>query len=87
MELGTQAAQRGYNLVISYGGDGTLNQVVNGVMNDKKHKCIVGTIPGGTVNQWAEEVNVPSDPVKAALTLVSSDVRKVDIAQVEITSL
>jgi YegS/Rv2252/BmrU family lipid kinase len=87
MELGTQAAKQNYDLVISYGGDGTLNQVVNGVMNGKKHKSIVGTIPGGTVNQWAEEVSIPSDPVKAALTLVSSDVRKVDIARVEITSL
>ena len=34
-------------------GDGTLNQVVNGVMNGKKQKSIVGVLPGGTVNQWA----------------------------------
>jgi YegS/Rv2252/BmrU family lipid kinase len=87
MELAKQATEQDYDLVISYGGDGTLNQVVNGVLNDKKHKSIVATIPGGTVNQWAEEVSIPSDPVKAALALVSSDVRKVDVAHVEITSL
>jgi YegS/Rv2252/BmrU family lipid kinase len=87
MELATNAARQGYGLVIAYGGDGTLNQVVNGAMNGKKQKSIVGVLPGGTVNQWAAEVGVPQDPVKAALALVSSDVRKVDVARVEVTSL
>ena len=35
MELATKAAEDGYDLVIGYGGDGTLNQVVNGVMNTR----------------------------------------------------
>jgi YegS/Rv2252/BmrU family lipid kinase len=87
MELATDAANQGYDQVIAYGGDGTLNQVVNGLMNGKKHKCIVGTLPGGTVNQWAAEVGIPEDPVKAALALVSSQVRKVDVARVDVTSL
>ena len=87
MELATKAAKKGYDLVIAYGGDGTLNQVVNGVMNDKKHKSIVATLPGGTVNQWAAEVSIPQNPVKAALALVSSKVRDVDVARVDVTSL
>src|SRR5437667_7683206 len=87
MELATNAASQGYDLVIAYGGDGTLNQVVNGLMNGKKHKSIVGTLPGGTVNQWAAEVGIPQDPVKAALALVSSDVRNVDVARIDVTSL
>src|SRR2546421_8766762 len=87
MELATNAAGQGYDLVIAYGGDGTLNQVVNGLMNGRKHKSIVGVLPGGTVNQWAAEVGIPQDPVKAALALVSSNVRKVDVADVNVTSL
>ncbi len=87
MELATNATTQGYDQVIAYGGDGTLNQVVNGLMNGKKHKSIVGTLPGGTVNQWAAEVGIPQDPVKAALALVSSNVRKVDVACVDVTSL
>ena len=87
MELATKAARKGYDLVIAYGGDGTLNQVVNGAMNGKKQKSIVGVLPGGTVNQWAAEVSIPQDPLKAALALVSSDVREVDVARVEVTSL
>jgi YegS/Rv2252/BmrU family lipid kinase len=87
IELAANAASQEYDQVIAYGGDGTLNQVVNGLMNSKKRKSIVGTLPGGTVNQWAAEVGLPQDPVKAALALVSSNVRKVDVAHVDVTSL
>ena len=56
------------------------------VMCMKKDR-IVGVLPGGTVNQWAAEVSIPQDPVKATLALVSSNVRKVDVARVEVTLL
>lgn len=87
MELATTAAKKGYDIVIAYGGDGTLNQVVNGAMNGKSHKSLVGIIPGGTANVWATEVGFPGDPVKAALTLVSSEVRRVDVGRVKVKSL
>jgi len=87
MELATESAEQGYDLVIAYGGDGTLNQVVNGVMNAKGQHSIVGIIPGGTANVWAGEIGIPADPVKAALTLVGSEVRKVDIGHAEVRSL
>ncbi|HVB26266.1 MAG TPA: diacylglycerol kinase family protein [Ktedonobacteraceae bacterium] len=87
MELAAEAAEKGYDLVVGYGGDGTLNQVVNGVMNKKGQHNIVGLIPGGTANVWAGEVGIPGDPVKAALTLVNSDSRKVDVGHVELASL
>ena len=38
MELATRAAKKGYDIVIGYGGDGTLSQVVNGVMSGKPQK-------------------------------------------------
>jgi diacylglycerol kinase family enzyme len=88
MELATEAARKGYDIVIGYGGDGTLNQVVNGMMNGKQKKqSLVGMLPGGTANVWATEVSIPSDPVKAALTLLSSEARKVDVGHVEVTPL
>ena len=40
MELATKAAEDGDDLVIAYGGDGTVNQVVNGVMNVKGQHSI-----------------------------------------------
>jgi len=87
LELATKAAEDRNDLVIAYGGDGTVNQVVNGVMNAKGQRSIVGVIPGGTANVWASEVGVPDDPVKAALTLVESEARRVDVGHVDIEGL
>jgi YegS/Rv2252/BmrU family lipid kinase len=87
MELATKGAEEEYDLVIGYGGDGTLNNVVNGVMNAKGQHCTVAVIPGGTANVWAGEVGVPGDPVKAALSIINSETRRVDVGHVELETL
>ncbi len=87
IKLAAKAAARGYDLIIAHGGDGTLNEVVNGVMQTEGHESIVGLLPGGTANQWAHEIGVPLDPVKAALTLVNSDAREIDIGRIEVQAL
>ncbi|GCF09384.1 diacylglycerol/lipid kinase family protein [Dictyobacter arantiisoli] len=87
MAMAAQAAEEKKNLVIAYGGDGTLNQVVNGVMSVKGKRPTVGLIPGGTANVWAGEVGIPNDPVKAALTLIDSDVRTVDVVRIAIHAI
>jgi YegS/Rv2252/BmrU family lipid kinase len=85
--LARKAAEAGYDLVVGFGGDGTLNQVVNGVMAAKRHGCIVGVIPGGTANVWAHEIGLPEDPVKASLLLINSEGCKVDVGHVDMDSL
>lgn len=87
MKLAREAAEAGYDLVIGFGGDGTLNQVVNGVMAAKRRRCIVGVIPGGTANVWAHEIGMSEDPVKASLLLINSKGRKVDLGHVQVDSL
>lgn len=89
IELANRAAQRGYDLVVAYGGDGTVSQVINGVMHARRkgHESVVGVLPGGTANLWATEMGIPSDPIKAALTLVNSQVRRVDVGHVEVAGL
>jgi YegS/Rv2252/BmrU family lipid kinase len=87
MQLARKAAEAGYDLVIACGGDGTLNQVINGVMAAKRRRSIVGVIPGGTANVWAHEIGIPEDPVKAALLLINSAARKVDLGHVQVDSL
>ena len=89
IELATMAAERDYDLVIAYGGDGTINHVVNGVMGakGKKRRKVIGVIPGGTANQWASETSVPVDPVKAALALLSSNVHAVDLGRLQVQAL
>jgi YegS/Rv2252/BmrU family lipid kinase len=86
-ELARRAAEDGADLVIAYGGDGTLNQVVNGVMN-AGGTSTVGVLPGGTANLWATEMGVPTDdPVKAALTLLDSEARRVDVGHVDVEEI
>jgi len=85
--LAKKAAEAGYDVVIGYGGDGTINQVVNGVVAAKRRRCIVGVIPGGTANVWAHEIGVTEDAVKAALVLIDSQGRKVDLGHVQVDSV
>ncbi|HYX48110.1 MAG TPA: diacylglycerol kinase family protein, partial [Ktedonobacteraceae bacterium] len=87
MELAAKAAQANYDLLIGYGGDGTLNQVLNGVMTTRDHSSIIAVIPGGTANVWAAEMGVPLDPIQAALTLINSKTRKIDIGHIEVERL
>lgn len=86
-KLAKKAAEAGYDLVIGFGGDGTLNQVVNGVMGARRRGCIVGVIPGGTANVWAHEIGIAEDPTKASLLLVNSAECKVDLGHVALDSL
>ena len=88
MELAARAAEAGYDFVVAYGGDGTVNHVVNGVLTFAgRRPATVGVIPGGTANVWAAEVGIPPDPVRAARTLVESDARQVDVGHVGVESL
>ena len=86
-QLAAAGSKAGYDLVIGCGGDGTLNQVVNGVMAAKGSHSVVGVIPGGTANVWAHEIGLPEDPVEACLSLVNSEARAVDLGHVEVESL
>src|SRR5436305_12250233 len=69
MELAARAAKANYDLVIGYGGDGTVNHVLNGVLITGEHSSIIGVILGGTANVWAAEIGRPNEPVPAALAL------------------
>ncbi len=87
LEIGQHAAEEKCGMIVACGGDGTLNQVVNGVLNADS-KSVVGVIPGGTANLWATEISVPTDnAVKAALALLNSETRRVDVGCVTVQDL
>ncbi|HZO71252.1 MAG TPA: diacylglycerol kinase family protein [Ktedonobacteraceae bacterium] len=86
LKLAQKAARDGYDLILSYGGDGTLNAIFNGVMN-AGGKSPVADIPGGTYNVWAGAIGIPDDPVKAALAIVNSQIHKIDLGHMEVQSL
>ena len=63
------AIEKGYRKIITAGGDGTLNEVLNGVFRsgtDKAADITLALIPVGTGNDWARQFGIPSDYNKAA---------------------
>jgi diacylglycerol kinase family enzyme len=67
-ELCTQAARDGYDLVIAFGGDGTVNEAVNGLVGtDTPLTCL----PGGSANVFCRSIGVPDDVVDATEHLLS----------------
>lgn len=67
-----------HDLIVCSGGDGTLNEVISGVM--KLGKGInIGYIPSGTTNDFASSLNLPDKVETAAMTILSGRPRTVDI--------
>ena len=60
--LAADAARRGAPLLFVCGGDGTLNEAVNGLAGSE---TAVAVIPTGTVNLWAREVGLLKKPAEA----------------------
>lgn len=64
--------------VVCSGGDGTLDEVVNAVMNVKPH-LPVGYIPSGSTNDFATSLSLPKNPVEAARDIMVGDIYRCDV--------
>ena len=81
-DLTRQIMERGadYDLIVCTGGDGTLNEAVNGMMALEKRPPL-GYIPGGTVNDVASTLGLSRDPVTAAQDIMHGKSFHMDIGQ------
>ncbi|QBI52680.1 diacylglycerol/lipid kinase family protein [Streptomonospora litoralis] len=66
-ELAQQAAAEGYELVISLGGDGTVNEIVNGLLATPEglQRPSFAALPGGSANVFVRALGLPADPIEA----------------------
>ena len=74
------AAQRGYDMVIAAGGDGTLNEVVSGLARHER-RPVLGILPMGTTNDFARAHGIPRHAMKACDLIVRRFARPVDVGQ------
>ncbi len=79
--LATQAIAAGYDTIIAAGGDGTLNEVLNGIGDapDGFQRVRLGVLPLGTVNVFARELGLPTQPEKAWQILRRGRERRIDL--------
>lgn len=82
-QLAADAAQRGCPLVVAVGGDGTVNEVVNGLLSVGAHSTAIGVIPSGSGNDFSFSLGLPADPQAAAQRLFQGRPRTVDVGHVQ----
>jgi diacylglycerol kinase (ATP) len=77
--LAVEARAQGVEVVVACGGDGTLNEVLNGLARTPQRiedlRPAVALIPAGTANVWSHEAGIPADPA-AALALLEEGMRR-----------
>jgi diacylglycerol kinase family enzyme len=77
------AARRGFDVVIGYGGDGTLNEVATGIAGTD---AALGVLPGGSTNVFARTIGMPNDPIAAvallAAGIANGDIRPIGLGRV-----
>jgi YegS/Rv2252/BmrU family lipid kinase len=69
-----------FDLVVCSGGDGTLNEVVSGVMA-LENKPVIGYIPSGSTNDFGKSVGLDSDMVKSADIAVNGSIMTLDVGE------
>jgi diacylglycerol kinase (ATP) len=82
-ELAKSAVNEGFELVVAVGGDGTLNEVVNGIGDAENgfERCRFGAIPLGTVNVFALELGIPFALKDAWEAIRRGKERRIDLPQ------
>jgi YegS/Rv2252/BmrU family lipid kinase len=82
-ELARQAAAEGYDMVVAAGGDGTVSEVVNGLMRGEKAAAQLGIIPIGSGNDLAWSLAISEDVAIATERLFTGQTRMLDLARLE----
>jgi diacylglycerol kinase family enzyme len=68
IEIGREARDGGYDIVVAFGGDGTLNEVANGLAGTD---VPVSVLPGGSTNVVCRTLGIPNDVVDATEHLIA----------------
>jgi YegS/Rv2252/BmrU family lipid kinase len=87
VDIVQQAIDKGFFNIISVGGDGTLHNIVNGIMLQSKipsTNITVGVIPIGTGNDWIKTHHIPKDIESAIQIIKKGNTKLQDIGKIEL---
>ena len=83
-QLARQALDDGYRTIVAVGGDGTVNEVINGLVVEGSvdPEATLGIIPWGTGADFARMLGIPRDYMEACRHLLRSEPRPVDLGRI-----
>jgi diacylglycerol kinase (ATP) len=83
IELARATGEQGYDLVVAAGGDGTVHEVINGLMQiPEKKRPALGIVPLGSGNDFAHILGVPINPSEALLSCFNGQPHPLDMGKV-----
>lgn len=80
-EAAKTAVERRFDVVVAAGGDGTINEVINGIA-EQEFRPKLGIIPVGTTNDFARAISVPRNIQKAVSIILEDQTQHLDIGRV-----
>ena len=80
-ELAAAAARQGTKLIIACGGDGTISEIANGIL-ESNQETELGILPGGTGSDFRRSLRMPTNTAAAARALRDGQTRVIDVARV-----
>jgi len=83
-EIARSALREGYRYIVSVGGDGTVNEVVNGLVADGHvpSDVVLSIVPGGTGSDFVRILDISRDPLQACAVVLGDSVRTVDLGEI-----
>ena len=84
LNFANKAVEDGFEIIIAAGGDGTIQEVVNGILKKGKNKSLpkLGFMPMGTANDLIANLGMPTDLKDAAKVIANGHIKQIDLGQV-----
>jgi YegS/Rv2252/BmrU family lipid kinase len=85
-QLAAEAVAEGFDTIVAAGGDGTVNEVLNGIVAhpDGLSRVRLGVLPLGTVNVFAQQLRLPTRFKQAWQVICAGHERRIDLAEGEL---
>ncbi len=81
IELARRASENGRTLIIACGGDGTINEIANGILQSGKD-VELGIFPSGTGGDFRRTIGIPGESREAARALKDGETKRIDVGKV-----